>query len=412
MDKQIRSIIQAEQNRQHNEINLIASENYANQAILDLQGSVLTNKYAEGYPNARYYAGCGPSDEVESLAISLGKQLFQAGFMNVQPHSGSSANAAVYQALMSPGDAILGLSIKDGGHLTHGVKVNFSGQMYTPYYFGIKDCNHIDYDDLYHKATTHKPKVIVVGYSSFSGLVDWQICRQIADDVGAYLLADIAHISGLVAAGLYPSPVAFADVCTSTTHKTLRGPRGGIIFGRANEEIERKINKAVFPGSQGGPLMHVVAAKAQAFSDALLPSFKEYQQQTLANAKALSEALVAEGFTVMGEGTENHMLVIDCRSLELTGAEAEKRLDENGIIVNRNAIKNDPKPPRVTSGLRLGVPAVTTRCMKEAEMRHLAHLIRGVLIDGQTVLHEVKQLCDAFPVPMGNYAESLKPLDQ
>lgn len=397
--------ISDEQRRQEEHIELIASENYVSPRVLEAQGSVLTNKYAEGYPGKRYYGGCEYVDVAEQLAIDRAKKLFGADYVNVQPHSGSQANAAVMMALLSPGDVILGMSLPHGGHLTHGSKVNFSGKLYQSVEYGIDPYTGlIDYDALEKLALQHKPKLIIAGFSAYSRILDWARFRAIADKVGAYLMADIAHVAGLVAVGLYPSPIPFADVVTTTTHKTLRGPRGGLILCRANEEIEKKLNSSVFPGMQGGPLMHVIAAKAVAFAEALLPEFKQYQEQVLVNAKVMCDALKSRGYNIVSGGTDNHLLLVDLTNKDMTGKEADAALDRANITVNKNSVPNDPRSPFVTSGLRLGTPAVTTRGFKEREIDALSHWIADVLdnITDEVTIKRVKAqvllLCREFPV--------------
>jgi len=368
-DPELWSSIKKESIRQEEHIELIASENYASTRVLEAQGSVLTNKYAEGYPSKRYYGGCEYVDIAEELAISRAKELFKADYANVQPHSGSSANAAAFLALLEPNDTILGMSLDHGGHLTHGAKVNFSGKNYKGIQYGLHpETNEIDYDQVRKLAHEHKPKLIIAGFSAYSGIIDWEIFREIADEVGAYFLVDMAHISGLVAAELYPSPIPFADVVTSTTHKTLRGPRSGIILARKNEAIEKKLNSAVFPGSQGGPLMHVVAAKAVCFKEALEPEFKTYIKQVMDNAKVMCSTIQSRGINVVTGKTENHIILVDLRNKEVTGKELEKALGDVNITVNKNAVPDDPRSPFVTSGVRLGTPAVTTRGFKEHEV--------------------------------------------
>lgn len=399
--------IQEEKVRQEENIELIASENYASPRVMEAQGSVFTNKYAEGYPNKRYYGGCENVDVAESLAISRAKELFGADYANVQPHSGSQANAAVMSAILNPGDLILGMALPHGGHLTHGSAVNFSGQLYRSVQYGLDpETGLIDYANLASLALQHKPKLIVAGFSAYSQNLDWLRFREIADQVGAYLLADIAHIAGPIAAGLIPSPIEFADVVTTTTHKTLRGPRGGMILARANEELETKLNKAVFPGMQGGPLMHVIAAKAVAFLEALQPEFKKYQQQVLVNAKALAGGLMDRGYKIVSGGTENHLMLVDLIDKNLTGKEADAFLGTANITVNKNTVPNDPKSPFVTSGLRLGTPAITTRGFKELESTVVANLIADVLDNPsddniQQVRTKVIGLCREFPVYKG-----------
>lgn len=404
-DEELWQAIQAEGRRQEEHIELIASENYASPRVLEAQGSILTNKYAEGYPGKRYYGGCEYVDVAETLAISRAKQLFGADYVNVQPHSGSQANAAVMMALLNPGDLILGMALPHGGHLTHGSKVNFSGKLYQSMGYGLNpETGLIDYDLLEDLALTHKPKMIIAGFSAYSRTLDWQRFRAIADKAGALLMADMAHIAGLIAAGLSPSPVPYADVVTTTTHKTLRGPRGGMILARANEEIEKKLNSAVFPGMQGGPLMHVIAAKAVAFAEALEPAFKVYQQQVLRNAKAMAEVLMSRGYPIVSGGTENHLILVNLIEKNITGKEADAALGRANITVNKNTVPNDPRSPFVTSGLRLGTPAVTTRGFKEQEVRLLSEWISDVLddVNNEQVLDQVKtkvlKLCQAFPV--------------
>lgn len=404
-DPEIYRAIQAEKRRQEEHIELIASENYVSQAVLEAQGSVLTNKYAEGYPGKRYYGGCEYVDIAETLAIERVKKLFNCAYANVQPHSGAQANAAVFMALMSPGDTLLGMSLAHGGHLTHGSTVNFSGKIYHAVQYGIDpDSGEIDYNQVGDLAKTHKPKVIVAGFSAYSRFIDWKIFRDIADQVGAYLVVDMAHVAGLVAAGLYPSPIPFADVVTSTTHKTLRGPRGGLILARENPDLEKKLNSAVFPGMQGGPLMHVIAAKAVAFLEALQPEFKIYQQQIVDNAKYLAKKMQSLGYKIVSHGTDNHLFLIDLIDKNITGKEADQALGEANITVNKNTVPDDPRSPFVTSGLRLGTPAVTTRGFKEKEMEKLAEWIGEVLADIhnpatiKSVKVRVLALCKDFPV--------------
>ncbi|MEM9532926.1 MAG: serine hydroxymethyltransferase [Pseudomonadota bacterium] len=379
-DEELHQAMAAEDQRQEDHVELIASENYASPRVLEAQGSVLTNKYAEGYPGRRYYGGCEHVDVAERLAIQRAKQLFGADFANVQPHSGSQANAAVFLALLKPGDTILGMSLAHGGHLTHGAKVNFSGKLFNAVQYGLDtDTGLIDYEEIAELAQTHKPKMLIGGFSAYSQVVDWARMRQIADSVGAYFVVDMAHIAGLVAAGVYPNPVPHADVVTTTTHKTLRGPRGGLILARANEKIEKKLNSLVFPGTQGGPLMHVIAAKAVAFKEALEPSFKDYQEQVIANARALAEVFVERGYKVVSGGTDNHLFLLDMIGRDITGKDAEERLGEAHITVNKNSVPNDPRSPFVTSGLRIGTPAITTRGYGEEDTRELGHLICDVL---------------------------------
>lgn len=404
-DEPLFQAISQEKIRQEDHIELIASENYVSPRVLEAQGSVLTNKYAEGYPGKRYYGGCEYVDKVETLAIARAKELFGADYVNVQPHSGSQANAAVMMALLSPGDVILGTALSHGGHLTHGSKVNFSGKLYHSVEYGVDiNTGYIDYAALESLALEHKPKLIIAGFSAHSRVLDWAKFREIADKVGAYLLADMAHVAGLVAVGLYPSPLPYAHVVTSTTHKTLRGPRGGLILSLANDELEKKINSAVFPGMQGGPLMHVIAAKAVAFAEALLPEFKTYQQQVLLNAKMLCKVLQERGYSIVSGGTDNHLFLVDLTPKNITGKEADAALSQANITVNKNSIPNDAQSPFVTSGLRLGTPAVTTRGFKEKEISLLSHWIADVLdsIQDETRIAGVKaqvlQLCSQFPV--------------
>jgi len=379
-DDTLAQAIAAERQRQEDHVELIASENYASPRVLEAQGSVLTNKYAEGYPGKRYYGGCEFVDIAEKLAIERVKQLFGADYANVQPHSGSQANAAVYLALLTPGDTILGMSLAHGGHLTHGAKVNFSGKIFNAVQYGIDPATGlIDYDEVQRLAEEHKPRMLVAGFSAYSQVLDWARMAQIAKSVGAYFFVDMAHVAGLVAAGVYPNPVPHADVVTSTTHKTLRGPRGGIILARANEEIEKKLQSMVFPGTQGGPLMHVIAAKAVAFKEALEPEFTTYQQQVVRNAKPMAAAIIARGYRIVSGGTENHLMLIDLIGREVTGKDAEAALGKAHITVNKNAVPNDPRSPFVTSGLRIGTPAVTTRGYTEADCTELANWICDVL---------------------------------
>ncbi len=379
-DDALLSAMQAEERRQEHHIELIASENYTSKRVMEAQGSGLTNKYAEGYPGKRYYGGCEHVDKVEALAIERAKQLFGADYANVQPHSGSSANSAVYLALLQPGDTILGMSLAHGGHLTHGAKVSSSGKLYNAVQYGIDtDSGLIDYDEVERLAALHKPKMIVAGFSAYSKTLDFPRFRAIADKVGAYLFVDMAHVAGLVAAGLYPNPIPLADVVTTTTHKTLRGPRGGLILAKANEEIEKKLNAAVFPGAQGGPLMHVIAAKAVCFKEALEPSFKEYQAQVIKNAQAMAQVFIDRGFDVVSGGTDNHLFLLSLIKQGITGKDADAALGRAGITVNKNAVPNDPQSPFVTSGLRIGTPAVTTRGFKEAQCRELAGWIADIL---------------------------------
>ena len=404
-DQELWNSFDQESSRQENHIELIASENYASNRILEAQGSILTNKYAEGYPGKRYYGGCEYVDIAEDLAIKRAKELFGAAYANVQPHSGSSANAAAFLALLEPGDTILGMSLDHGGHLTHGAKVNFSGRNYKSFQYGLHPETHdIDYDQVRELALEHKPKLIIAGFSAFSGIVDWSKFREIADESGSYLLVDMAHVSGLVAAGLYPSPVPYADVVTSTTHKTLRGPRSGIILAKSNPEIEKKLNSAVFPGSQGGPLMHVVAAKAICFKEALDPEFKIYTKQVIDNAKLMAETIMSRGIDVVSGGTENHIILVDLRSKNITGKDAEKALGSVNITANKNTVPNDPQSPFVTSGIRLGTPAVTTRGFKNKEIVDISNWICDIVLDMENedlkkeIINKVAELCSRFPV--------------
>jgi glycine hydroxymethyltransferase len=404
-DSELWSSMENESLRQEEHIELIASENYASTRILEAQGSVLTNKYAEGYPSKRYYGGCEYVDIAEELAISRAKELFKADYANVQPHSGSSANAAAFLALLEPNDTILGMSLDHGGHLTHGAKVNFSGKNYKGIQYGLhSETNEIDYDQVRKLAHEHRPKLIIAGFSAYSGIIDWKIFREIADEVNAYFLVDMAHISGLVAAELYPSPIPFADVVTSTTHKTLRGPRSGIILARKNEAIEKKLNSAVFPGSQGGPLMHVVAAKAVCFKEALEPEFKTYIKQVMDNAKVMCSTIQSRGINVVTGKTENHIILVDLRNKEITGKELEKALGDVNITVNKNAVPDDPRSPFVTSGVRLGTPAVTTRGFKEEEVEKISNWICDVIENHQDIskMDEIKnsviELTSKYPV--------------
>lgn len=404
-DDEIWAAIEAENKRQEEHIELIASENYTSPRVMQAQGSQLTNKYAEGYPAKRYYGGCEFVDKAESLAIERAKQLFGADYANVQPHSGSQANAAVYMALVQPGDTVLGMSLAHGGHLTHGAKPNFSGKIYNAIQYGLDETTgEIDYDQVAALAKEHQPKMIVAGFSAYSRIVDWQRFREIADSVGAYLFVDMAHVAGLVAAGLYPSPIAIADVVTTTTHKTLRGPRGGLILCKSNPELEKKFNSVVFPGMQGGPLMHVIAAKAVAFKEALEPEFKQYQQQVLDNARAMVKVFLQRGFDIVSGGTDDHLFLVDFIKRGLTGKAADAALGAANITVNMNAVPNDPQSPFVTSGIRVGTPAITTRGLGVAESTELAGWMCDVLDDmeNQQVIEQVKakvlDLCSRFPV--------------
>ncbi len=409
-DPELSKAINDEIKRQEEHIELIASENYASPRVIEAQGSVLTNKYAEGYPGKRYYGGCEYVDVAEQLAIDRLKELYGADYANVQPHSGSQANAAVFMALLQPHDTILGMSLAHGGHLTHGSKVNFSGKIYNAVQYGLNpETGEIDYDQVEALAKEHKPKMIIAGFSAYSRVLNWQRFRDIADSVGAYFFVDMAHISGLVAGGVYPSPVPYADIVTSTTHKSLRGPRGGIIICKANEEIEKKINSMVFPGTQGGPLMHVIAAKAVAFKEALQPEFKEYQQQILKNASAMADQFIKRGFKVVSGGTDDHLFLVDFIEKGITGKDVDAALGRANITVNKNSVPNDPQSPFVTSGIRVGTPAPTTRGFKEAECIELTNWMCDVIenLDNEDVINSVKKkvidLCRKHPV----YAKSV-----
>ena len=404
-DSELWQALDQESVRQEEHIELIASENYASQRVMEAQGGLLTNKYAEGYPHKRYYGGCEHVDIAEELAINRAKELFKADYANVQPHSGSSANAAAFLAMLEPNDTILGMSLDQGGHLTHGAKVNFSGKNYTAFQYGLHPKTHnIDYDQVRDLAKKHNPKMIIAGFSAFSGIIDWKIFRDIADETGSYFLVDMAHVSGLVAAGLYPSPVPYADVVTSTTHKTLRGPRSGIIIAKSNEALEKKLNSAVFPGSQGGPLMHVIAAKAVCFKEALDPEFKLYMQQVIDNAKLMCEVIQDRGIDVVSGKTDNHIVLMDLRSKGLTGKDCELALGHANITVNKNAVPDDPQSPFVTSGIRLGTPAVTTRGFKSGEIEILTNWICDVVLDLgnadkiNSIKDQVVEMCQRFPV--------------
>ena len=406
-DPEISAAIEAERTRQEEHIELIASENHTSPFVMEAQGSVLTNKYAEGYPSKRYYGGCENVDVVEELAIERAKELFGADYANVQPHSGSQANASAYMALMKPGDTLLGMSLADGGHLTHGATVSFSGRIYNSVQYGLNgQTGEIDYDEVNRLAHEHRPKLIVAGFSAYSKVVDWQKFRDIADEVGAYFLVDMAHVSGLVAAGVYPSPVNIADVTTSTTHKTLRGPRGGIILARSNPELEKKLNFSVFPESQGGPLMHVIAAKAICFKEAMGENFRKYQEQTVKNAQVMANGFIRRGFEVVSDGTDDHLFLLSLIRQGLTGKDADAALGRANITVNKNAVPNDPNPPFVTSGLRIGSPAITTRGFKQEEVADLTAWMCDVLDDlnDESKISEVKskvlELCSRFPVYM------------
>jgi len=407
-DDELFTAISAEVQRQEDHIELIASENYTSPRVMEAQGSVLTNKYAEGYPSKRYYGGCEHVDVAEQLAIDRVKELFGADYANVQPHSGSSANLAVYMALIQPGDTILGMSLSDGGHLTHGSHVSFSGKIYNAIQYGLNnDTGEIDYEQVETLAREHKPKMIVAGFSAYSRIVDWQRFRDIADEIGAYLFVDMAHVAGLIAAGVYPSPVAIADVTTSTTHKTLRGPRGGIILAKSNPEIEKKLNSVVFPGTQGGPLMHVIAAKAVAFKEAMEPEYKVYQQQVVVNAQAMANTMIERGYNIVSGGTDNHLFLLDLVDKGMTGKAADAALSAAHITVNKNSVPNDPQSPFVTSGLRIGSPAITTRGFSEQDSSDLAGWICDILDDieneavSEAVKAKVADICTRLPVYKG-----------
>jgi glycine hydroxymethyltransferase len=404
-DPDLARAIASELGRQEDHIELIASENYASPRVLEAQGSVLTNKYAEGYPGKRYYGGCEFVDIAETLAIERAKQLFGAAYANVQPHSGSQANAAVYFALLNPGDTILGMSLDHGGHLTHGAKVNFSGKFFKAFQYGlVAETGLIDYEQVERLAQEHRPKMIVAGFSAYSRVIDWARFRSIADSVGAYLFVDMAHVAGLIAAGEYPNPVPFADVVTTTTHKTLRGPRGGLILARPHADLHKKLNSMVFPGIQGGPLMHVIAAKAVAFLEALQPEFKTYSAQVVANARAMTQVLQQRGYKIVSGGTDNHLFLLDLIDKNITGKDADAALGSAHITVNKNAVPHDPRPPSISSGLRIGTPAVTTRGFKEPEVRQLSGWIADVLdrLGDESTLSrvrgEVVAICRRFPV--------------
>ena len=407
-DQEIWAAIEAERTRQEEHIELIASENYASPRVMEAQGTELTNKYAEGYPHKRYYGGCEYVDLAEELAIDRVKALFGADYANVQPHSGSQANSAVYQALVAPGETVLGMSLDAGGHLTHGAKPNFSGKIYNAVQYGLNlETGEIDYEQVESLAREHKPRMIVAGFSAYSRVVDWQRFRDIADEVGAWLMVDMAHVAGLVAAGVYPNPVPFADVVTSTTHKTLRGPRGGIILAKENEELAKKFNSAVFPGGQGGPLMHVIAAKAVSFKEAMSEEFKVYQQQVVKNAQAMADTFIKRGIKIVSGGTDNHLILVDLIGKSYTGKDADAALGEANITVNKNAVPNDPRSPFITSGLRVGTPAITTRGFGETECVDLTNWMCDVLDaleagDAQATIDRVRaqvlELCARFPV--------------
>ncbi|ABC32610.1 Glycine/serine hydroxymethyltransferase [Hahella chejuensis KCTC 2396] len=407
-DPDLWTAMQGETQRQEEHIELIASENYTSPRVMEAQGSALTNKYAEGYPNKRYYGGCEYVDVVEQLAIDRAKELFGADYANVQPHSGSQANAAVYMALCKPGDVILGMSLAHGGHLTHGASVSFSGRIYKAVQYGLNpETGEIDYEEVAKLARENKPKMIVAGFSAYSRVIDWERFRAIADEVGAYLFVDMAHIAGLVAAGVYPSPVQIADVTTTTTHKTLGGPRGGLILAKANEELEKKLNFAVFPESQGGPLMHVIAAKAVCFKEAMTDEFKQYQAQVVKNARVMADTFIQRGYDIVSGGTDDHLFLVDLIKKDITGKDADAALGRANITVNKNAVPNDPRSPFVTSGLRIGTPAITRRGMGEVEAKELTDWICDVLddIENEETIQRVKQqvleLCKKFPVYKG-----------
>ena len=404
-DPEINAAIEAERDRQEQHIELIASENHTSPLVMEAQGSVLTNKYAEGYPGKRYYGGCEHVDVIETLAIVRARKLFDADYANVQPHSGSQANAAVYMALLKPGDTVLGMSLADGGHLTHGASVSFSGRIYNAIQYGLNsETGEIDYEQVNALAQEHKPKMIMAGFSAYSRVIDWQRFRDIADSVGAYFVVDMAHVAGLIAAGVYPSPVNIADVTTSTTHKTLRGPRGGLILAKSNPELEKKLNFAVFPESQGGPLMHVIAAKAVCFKEAMEGDFKAYQQQVLANARTMAQGFIDRGYDVVSNGTDDHLFLLSLIKQGITGKDADAALGRANITVNKNAVPNDPNPPFVTSGLRLGSPAITTRGFKEAEVAELTSWMCDILedLDNEDTIAQVREkvleLCSRHPV--------------
>ena len=403
-DATIHDLIGKEVDRQEQGLELIASENFVSPAVLEALGTALTNKYAEGYPGRRYYGGCEYVDVAEKLAIERVKELFGADYANVQPHSGSQANAAAFTAMILPGDTILGMNLNEGGHLTHGSPVNFSGKLYNPIAYGLDDTGEIDYQEVRRLAIEHKPKLILAGFSAYSRVVDWAKFREIADEVGAWFMVDMAHVAGLVAAGVYPNPVPHADVVTSTTHKTLAGPRGGIIIAKSNPELEKRLNSAVFPGAQGGPLMHIIAAKAVAFKEALKPEFKKYQQQVVDNARAMVAVLQERGYSIVSGGTDNHLFLVDLIDKDITGKAADAALSQAFITVNKNTVPNEPRSPFVTSGLRLGTPAVTTRGLGIDEVTRLAGWIADILddIDNQQIIDAVREkvleLTEQFPV--------------
>jgi glycine hydroxymethyltransferase len=403
-DPELWAAVEAEAKREEEVIELIASENYVSPHVLSMQGSILTNKYAEGYPGKRYYGGCECVDRVEQLAIDRAKQLFGADYANVQPHSGSQANAAAYMALIKPGDTILGMSLTEGGHLTHGAKVSFSGQFYNAIQYGVNSQGEIDYGQVEDLAQKHRPQLVVAGFSAYSRRVDWQRFREIADNIGAYLFVDMAHVAGLVAAGVYPSPVGIADVTTTTTHKTLRGPRSGLILAKANPEIEKRLNMAVFPGSQGGPLMHIIAAKAVALKEAMEPGFKVYQQQVIQNARAMAKMMMDRGFNIVSGGTDNHLFLVSFLNNEITGKQAEAALGRANITVNKNTVPGENRSPFVTSGLRIGTPAMTTRGLGKLEAEQVAGWICDILdnIENDELIANIRlkvlELCRSFPV--------------
>lgn len=404
-DDELFHALEQERHRQEDHIELIASENYASPRVMEAQGTLLTNKYAEGYPEKRYYGGCEYVDIVEQLAIDRAKALFGADYANVQPHSGSQANMAVFMALIQPGDTVMGLSLADGGHLTHGAKPNFSGKIYNAVQYGLNPATgEIDYGQAEALALEHKPKLIIAGFSAYSRIWDWQRFRDIADKVGAYFLVDMAHVAGLVAAGLYPNPVPIADVVTSTTHKSLRGPRGGLILAKSNPELEKKFNSNIFPGIQGGPLMHVIAAKAVAFKEAMTPEFKSYQQQVISNARTMAAVFIERGYDIVSGGTDNHLMLVSLIAKGITGKAADAALGRAHITVNKNAVPNDPQSPFVTSGIRVGTPAPTSRGFKEAEVRDIAHWMCDVMdnLEDESVITAVREkvsaLCARFPV--------------
>jgi glycine hydroxymethyltransferase len=413
-DPDLWQAMQNEEVRQEDHIELIASENYTSPLVMATQGSVLTNKYAEGYPGKRYYGGCEHVDVVEQLAIDRAKTLFDCDYANVQPHSGSQANTAVFMALIQPGDTFLGLSLDHGGHLTHGAKPNFSGKIYNAIQYGLDDAGEIDYEQVQALANEHKPRMIIAGFSAYSGIWDWARFREIADSVGAYLFVDMAHVAGLIAAGVYPSPLPHAHVVTTTTHKTLRGPRGGLILSKGHPDLDKKLNSAIFPGNQGGPLMHVIAGKAVAFKEALEPSFKDYQLQVIQNAKTMAKTFIERGYNIVSGGTENHLFLVDLVDKGLTGKEADAALGLANITVNKNAVPNDPKSPFVTSGLRIGSPAITTRGFKQDQAVQITHWMCDVLDDIHNAanIEKVKQqvvtLCRAFPVYVDQTGEDAK----